>query len=611
MASGQPGEASRQINRLFRDGTNAALTDGQLLERFAARRPEAAESAFEALVGRHGPMVLRVCRGVLRDAHDVEDAFQATFLVLVKKAHAIGERELLAPWLYGVAHRVALKARGVAARRNQREGGTLDDPPGDAAEGPWLDLRPMLHEELNRLPEKYRKPVVLCHLQGLTHSEAAQELAWPVGTVSVRLARARKLLKERLTRRGLAVTASLWAAGLMAEGASAAVPEALIRSTARAAQSFATGKTLAAGVVSAAALTLTRSTLTMMFLSRLMWIAAPLLLGTATAGALFRPQVAPVAQVPPRATAEPPRATAPPEVDLPAGRKALDPVPPGFFDVSALATKDKSGPSVIQPGRTLAVEVLEALPGRPITGERLVRSDGTISLGFYGDLHVAGRNRKEIKVKLIEHLRKYLDDEVLGLMAEESDGKIKVIPPLDSNRVFVDDSNPSNLFSQRSQSNKQVGPSDVNAGQIIQVEVLQALPGKPITGQRVVRPDGTIGLGFYGEVQVAGLNRDQIKVKVIEHLRNQLSDEMLGLEVAEQTKGGQLVRKKVAPADSTFVFVDDSCSYIPPARVRQDPLNADQAKPAPDGLRERIEGLEGKLDQVLRELKDLRQPPPR
>src|SRR6202042_2516383 len=105
-------------------------------------------------------------RGVLRDPHDVEDAFQATFLVLVRKANAIGERELLAPWLYGVARRVALKARGVAARRSKREGGIMDDPPADVSEGPWLDLRPMLHEELDRLPEKYRKPVVLCHLQG-------------------------------------------------------------------------------------------------------------------------------------------------------------------------------------------------------------------------------------------------------------------------------------------------------------------------------------------------------------------------------------------------------------------------------------------------------------
>ncbi len=284
MASGYPGDAVRQINRLFRDGTAAALTDGQLLERFATRRPEAAEAAFEALVSRHGPMVLRVARGVLRDPHDVEDAFQATFLVLVRKAHAIGERELLGPWLYGVAHRVALKARGVAAKRNKREGGAFDDPPADVTEGPWLDLRPILHEELNRLPEKYRKPVVLCHLQGLTHAEAAQELAWPVGTVSVRLARARKLLKERLTRRGLTVTATLWAAGLTLEGASGAVPESLIRSTAKAALQASAGKILAAGTISAGSAALTKRTLTMMLASRLKWLIVPIALGLGAAG---------------------------------------------------------------------------------------------------------------------------------------------------------------------------------------------------------------------------------------------------------------------------------------------------------------------------------------
>ena len=425
MASGHPGDAVRQINRLFRDGTAAAMTDGQLLERFATRRPEAAEAAFEALVNRHGPMVLRVARGVLRDPHDVEDAFQATFLVLVRKANSIGERELLGPWLYGVARRVALKARGVAARRNRREGGIIDDPPADPAEGAWLDLRPMLHEELDRLPEKYRKPVVLCHLQGLTHAEAAQELAWPVGTVSVRLSRARKLLKERLARRGLAVTASLWAAGLLAEGASAAVPESLIRSTAKAAFAASTGKILAAGTISSGATALAKGTLTTMLMSRLKlkWLLV-LVLGAAGGMGTMRlisaesnddARMARIAQM-----------------NLPS-------LPPGFFDVAPLATNDENGPAVMKPGRVLVVEVLEALPGRPITGERVVHPDGTINLGFYGEVPVAGLNRNQIKVKVIEHLRKYIKDEVLGLMAEQIDGTIKPIPPIESNRIFIEE----------------------------------------------------------------------------------------------------------------------------------------------------------------------------
>ena len=422
MASGQPGDAVRQINRLFRDGTMAGLTDGQLLERFATRRPEAAEAAFEALVSRHGPMVLRVARGVLRDPHDVEDAFQATFLVLVRKADSIGERDLLGPWLYGVARRVALKARVVAARRNRREGGMIDDPPADPAEGAWLDLRPMLHEELDRLPDKYRKPIVLCHLQGLTHAEAAQELAWPVGTVSVRLARARKLLKERLSRRGLTATASLWASGQLAEGGSTVVAESLIRSTATAALAASTGKILAAGVISAGATTLAKRTLTMMLMSRLKWL---LILVLGAAGGMGAMKLL-------SAQAEQHKAES-------ASSSNLKTVPPGFFDVAPLATKDASGPAVIQPGRVLIVELLEALPGRPITGERLVHPDGTINLGFYGEVKVAGLNRHQIKVKILEQLRKDINDEVLGLVREEFDGKVVTVPPVESTRLFVEE----------------------------------------------------------------------------------------------------------------------------------------------------------------------------
>src|SRR5262249_29781735 len=154
----------------------AGMSEGKLLERFLARRDEA---AFEALVARFGPMVLGVCRGRLDDPHAVEDAFQGTFLVLVKKAGSIRDPELLGNWLYGVAHRVATRARADAARRRSRErqGETVD------VEGPIEDparreLRPLVHEEVNRLPEKYRLPIVLCDLDGRTHEEAARLLGW-------------------------------------------------------------------------------------------------------------------------------------------------------------------------------------------------------------------------------------------------------------------------------------------------------------------------------------------------------------------------------------------------------------------------------------------------
>ena len=439
MASGFPGGAARQINRLFLDGTTAGLTDGQLLERFATRRPEAAEAAFETLVNRHGPMVLRVARGVLRDPRDVEDAFQATFLVLVRKAPTISDRELLGPWLHGVARRVALKARGVAARRNKREGGTFDDPPADPAEGPWPDLRPILHEELDRLPAKYRQPVILCHLQGLTHAEAARELAWPVGTVSVRLARARKLLKERLSRRGLTATAALWAAGL-AQDASAAVPEALARSTAKAALQASTSKILAGGAISAGASELTKRTLTMMLASRLKWLMVPLALGLGAAGGVAGMKWAAPKAAEDQAVERTNRVAREPIAKRPADDGNLKSIPPGFFDLAPLATKDATGPAPVKPGQIVIVEVLEAFPGRPITGERVVRPDGTISLGFYGDVPIAGLNRNQIKVKILEHLRKYLKDEALGLWVYDPEtGTGKAIPPLETTRVFVDD----------------------------------------------------------------------------------------------------------------------------------------------------------------------------
>jgi RNA polymerase sigma factor (sigma-70 family) len=177
-------------------GTND-VTDGELLARFVARHDEA---AFELLLWRHGTMVLHVCRDVTRDPHAAEDAYQATFLTLIRKAASIRAGESLGAWLYQVAYRVALKARGQTAKRNERE--TADAsvetlPAVDALrdETSLRELRPVLHEEVQRLPAKYRTPIVLCYLQGLTHEEAARQLGWPKGTVAGRLARARELLR--------------------------------------------------------------------------------------------------------------------------------------------------------------------------------------------------------------------------------------------------------------------------------------------------------------------------------------------------------------------------------------------------------------------------------
>jgi RNA polymerase sigma factor (sigma-70 family) len=253
------------------------LSEGQLLDRFLTRRDEA---AFEALVARFGPMVMGVCRGLLADPNDVEDAFQATFLVLVRKAGTIRDRALIGNWLYGVAHRVASRARVDSARRRAREGKkeACDvAAPRDGFDGhDEPDLRPALHEEVARLPAKYREPVVLCYLQGQTHEEAARGLGWPVGTVKGRLSRARKLLRDRLVRRGWAVPAGAVVAAL-ARDARGAVPELLIRDTVKAALSVAAGGAAAAGLVSATSASLAERVIKTMWIAKLKLAAAALL----------------------------------------------------------------------------------------------------------------------------------------------------------------------------------------------------------------------------------------------------------------------------------------------------------------------------------------------
>ena len=191
-----------QIETLFNSGSSAGVSDRQLLERFIARRDDVAEAAFAALVARHGSMVLKVCRGILRDTHDSQDAFQATFLLLATKAGGIGNGELLANWLYGVALRTAMKARSQAARRQRHENRAADRPRETTeprTDDP--DLHRFLHEGINALPEKYRLPVVLCYLEGLSREQAAALLRCPASTVGVRLMRARERLRIWLSRR--------------------------------------------------------------------------------------------------------------------------------------------------------------------------------------------------------------------------------------------------------------------------------------------------------------------------------------------------------------------------------------------------------------------------
>jgi RNA polymerase sigma factor (sigma-70 family) len=267
MATSPTSEVLQYLRRavLLRDGEG--LTDEQLLGDYLSRRDD---RALGVLVRRHGPMVWGVCRRVLRNAHDAEDAFQATFLVLVRKAAAIASRELLANWLYGVAHQTALNARAAAARRKSRERQVAQMPEPEAVpQDPWSDLRPLLDQELSRLPDKYRAPIVLCDLEGKTRQEAARQLGCPEGTVAGRLARARVMLAKRLARHGLVLSGGALAGVLSPVGASACVPASVVSSTIRASILFAVGPAaVATGLIPARVATLTEGVLQSMLLSR-------------------------------------------------------------------------------------------------------------------------------------------------------------------------------------------------------------------------------------------------------------------------------------------------------------------------------------------------------
>jgi RNA polymerase sigma factor (sigma-70 family) len=263
------GTALRHIHTLFNVGTIGGLTDGQLLERFTFGEEEAAECAFAALVERHGPMVLRVCQSVVRERHDAEDAFQATFLVLVRKAASIRKHNSVVSWLHGVAFRIASCQKLATARRRGHERKVAEMAVAPADDEHRAELATLLHVELDRLPDKYRAPIVLCYFEGLSHQQAATQLRWPVGTVRSRLARGRQQLRSRLTRRGLAPSIVFLERALFAEKASAAIPSALASATARVALHYASGRLVVTGLTSTAVTLLVEGAMNVMFLAKI------------------------------------------------------------------------------------------------------------------------------------------------------------------------------------------------------------------------------------------------------------------------------------------------------------------------------------------------------
>jgi RNA polymerase sigma-70 factor (ECF subfamily) len=290
MANGSMSEFLHNLRRAALRRDEAGLSDGQLLDAYIRGREEA---AFTALVRRHGPMVWGVCRRVLGDEGDAEDAFQAAFLVLVRKAASIAPREMVANFLYGVARQTAVKAKAMAVKRKAREKQVKDMPePATPEQDGGRDLLPLLDQELSRLPDKYRSAIVLCDLEGKSYKEAARQLGCPEGTLSARLARGRVMLAKRLSRHGLAVSGGILAMMLSKSAASAGVPASVVSSTIQAASLFAAGQAAATGAISVQVAALTEGVMKTMLLAKLKGVGVLLMVAvlSGTAGLIYQTQ---------------------------------------------------------------------------------------------------------------------------------------------------------------------------------------------------------------------------------------------------------------------------------------------------------------------------------
>jgi RNA polymerase sigma factor (sigma-70 family) len=344
---------------------STGLTDCQLLLEFSAR---ADQMAFATLVERHGPMVLRVCRRVLRQEQDAEDAFQATFLVLVTKAEAIRKTEALASWLHGVAYRVALRAKRDAGRRraHEREAQTMSAK-ARAGEADWREVQAALDEEIQALPEKYRAPFVLCFLEGRSRAEVAHELGLQEGTVWSRLSQARKLLQQRLSRRGIALPALLAAAALSG-GMARAAPGRLIESTVQAA---ASGQPACAGAVSARVAALARGVSETMRMTRMKTVILCFTMaGLVAFGAVLKEYAS--AQPPERGSAESARLAA---------------AVPGSAGDEARAERP-SEPAIEDAGKTVTFKGRVLDPdGKPLAGAEITLWCHFGHWGFYKSWH--------------------------------------------------------------------------------------------------------------------------------------------------------------------------------------------------------------------------------
>jgi RNA polymerase sigma factor (sigma-70 family) len=358
MATAQMDTVIRHLRRAVLGQDGAACTDGQLLASFIDQKDEA---AFELLVRRHGSMVFGVCRRIIDNHHDAEDAFQATFLVLARRASSVRPRERVANWLHGVALRTAMKARTMARKRRGREKQVTEMPEPEAPQQrQCCDLQPLLDQELNGLPENYRLAILLCDLEGKAIKEAAQQLGWPQGSLAGRLARGRKLLAMRLASRGVVLSAGSLALVVSQNVASAGVPISLMSSTVEAACIIAAGQATVAGVVPSKVAVLTEELVTTMLLTKLKAWSLPLvalgLLGVVGSGAAVLVGQTTSTQTkgdqPPRPEASRPSALPEKGVERPAGDAAV-----GYVRV------DRNPKAPATPYRALFTKALDVVSG--------------------------------------------------------------------------------------------------------------------------------------------------------------------------------------------------------------------------------------------------------
>ncbi len=592
MSLSRTNGAIQHIHTLYASGTVTGASDGELLDRFIASRDAI---AFEALLARHGPMVLAVCRSVLGDVPSSDDAFQATFLILVKKARAVQVQDSLGRWLHGVSRRVAIRASKRDALARKRASG---DPRHLASfnidEEDRREVRAAIHEEVNRLPASIRAPILACYFEGLTHEQAAAHLRWPVGTVKGRLSRARRMLRDRLTRRGIGITTGVIMATLSYPSAKAAVPLSLIKSTVKAAIGFAAGRAAIVGTVPAASYLLAKGALNAMAWTKIATAAA--VLGSLITGVA---SYAAVGQSPgDKPAAESSQIAAPAAVieqsislDEDALRLQVDFLDRKAKSISARLSKMEIEHASYEESHNALLREMANVQRESQTRQAMLASkiktrtkdpfplraadDKTFPI-VYSVADLVTDSSKSIEkpdasnigfeplIDLIQSSvapgtwKRALIDEDKKLIGSITpfylNASLIIRHTPDVHRQIVERLRQLRRLHGRLKTEHDTRLDVINPPDLLIVNVPKAPPDQPLEGERLVRPDGTITLGDYGDLHVAGRAIPEIKTKIVTHLRKYFSDTDLGIADSDLTKASG-VEVTLAARNSVAYYV--------------------------------------------------------